>query len=439
MDCCSTSRRGLLEVTRYPEKAVSTMQEAPIFIVGVPRSGTTLLSSLLGAHSRLSCGPETQVFAQLPIRSMALRRQLLQDWPNNAVRALARIEHVGGNVADYYGISSDELAEWLRQQPASLSAVFGAIPEVFRRKCGAARWVEKTPNHLSRVATIRQVFPQARIIRIVRDPRAVAVSLQRVPWGPSDYHAALGLWWKFDSISEAFFASDRWATTVRYEDLLRAPEDSLRGLCDFIGEDYESRMIDNAASGRLVNASNEPWKAKAAEAVDASRTDAWKRDLGHEERRFSEAALGDRLADFGYERSFEFAHFVDVEPSRQGVFIRDFGVADFVDCGCRFWRRSGDEPSLVKLILADLSLWVRGSTYAERMASAAAALVHLGWLRLGVSKPRKLGLLAESGLRASSAAEKLVRPLLAEVLASSLDRGGLRGLGVSSDPSPRGN
>src|SRR4051812_2800803 len=69
----------------------------PIFIVGVPRSGTTLLSAMLGAHPRLVCGPETHFFHQFGRRDpRAFGRRA--DWPKVAIDYLYSIEHVGESI-----------------------------------------------------------------------------------------------------------------------------------------------------------------------------------------------------------------------------------------------------------------------------------------------------------------------------------------------------
>ena len=67
---------------------------SPIFVVGVPRSGTTLLAAMLGAHPRLVCGPETYFFQCLrDVDARALCRR--SDWPKAAVDFLFSIRYVG--------------------------------------------------------------------------------------------------------------------------------------------------------------------------------------------------------------------------------------------------------------------------------------------------------------------------------------------------------
>ena len=104
---------------------------------------------------------------------------------------------------------------------------------------GKARWVEKSPIHLLYLREVRRAFPRAPIVRIVRDPRDVALSLERVPWGPDSVAGGLLLWRRFDEASRRFFATDPLTRTVSYERLVRDPALVLEELCEFLGEEVE--------------------------------------------------------------------------------------------------------------------------------------------------------------------------------------------------------
>ena len=85
---------------------------------------------------------------------------------------------------------------------------------------------KNTPTHLIHLREIRRHYPDAPVIRIIRDPRDVALSLLNVPWGPSSFAAAVLHWWNSDELSASFFETDRNCMTLRFEDVVMNPESS---------------------------------------------------------------------------------------------------------------------------------------------------------------------------------------------------------------------
>ncbi|MFO7537303.1 MAG: sulfotransferase, partial [Chloroflexota bacterium] len=164
------------------------MSKPPIFIVGVQRSGTTLLAALLAAHSRLSCGPETHFFRWLAQTEPDLLCAE-EVWPETAVSFLNRINHTNYKgegkrpLLAKYGLSESDVAAYLQNKRPSVAAVLAAVTEPYMHHVGKQRWVEKTPDHIEYLPLIRTHFPDSPIIYIVRDPRDVALSLMKVPWG----------------------------------------------------------------------------------------------------------------------------------------------------------------------------------------------------------------------------------------------------------------
>ncbi|OGR95850.1 MAG: hypothetical protein A2V88_13220 [Elusimicrobia bacterium RBG_16_66_12] len=271
----------------------------PIFIVGVPRSGTTLLAAMMGAHSRLGCGPETHFFRGL-LEVDVDRLCRLDSWPGRAVDFLFSIRHVGRPVPENYGICRQSLETCLARKTPGVDSILSALTETYALSLGKSRWVEKTPYHLLCLSQIRRHFPDSPVVRIVRDPRDASLSLSRMPWGGVGFMGALCRWKDWDSRSSHFFGSDGRAYTLRYEDLLRSPETELRKLCGFIGERFEDSMRDTARSCLHVNRMDEPWKRMSGRPLDESRVYAWRRHLSKTQNRMAEALLWERLKAYGY-------------------------------------------------------------------------------------------------------------------------------------------
>ncbi|HKJ94168.1 MAG TPA: sulfotransferase [Gammaproteobacteria bacterium] len=276
------------------------MPASPVFIVGAPRSGTTLLAAMIGSHSRIACGPETQFFNKIPASA---RRAAVQDpaWPARAVAELGALELSGQRVHKLFALSVDDLRARLADREPGVAAMLDALTGSFAERAHKPRWAEKTPNHLLHLDELRRAYPRAPVIRIVRDPRDAALSMVRLPWTSDSVIANAYLWNDWHERSAAFFARDRNTVTVRFEDLLGHPTARLGALCEFIGEAFEPAMLDTARAGSAVGSPNEPWKRQVSGPLDPSRRHAWKSRLDAATQRALNAVCLPALREFGYE------------------------------------------------------------------------------------------------------------------------------------------
>lgn len=263
-------------------------QRPPVFIVGLPRSGTTLLTAMLGAHSRLSCGPETYVFAELTPNA---EREIRSVWPDRAVDFLCSIRHGKYSAPENYGITREELADYLRGKDKTLASIASALPELLMTRNGKQRWIEKTPGHIAHTDKIRQHFPNSAIIMICRDPRDVALSLMNVPWGLNTFLGALTYCYELHKNDE-FFGRDNRSFIVHYEDLVASPEKKLQEICAFLHEPFEPTMLDTSRTAAQINRADDSWMKKAGEKVDSSRAHIWKNVLTPEQKRQADAIMG---------------------------------------------------------------------------------------------------------------------------------------------------
>ncbi len=336
------------------------MRVEPIFIVGVPRSGTTLLAAMLAAHSRMSCGPETHFFQWLARADIA---QLCRAdfWPGAALDFVCGMTHANRAVCAKYGLTRDDIATYLEGAPPKVASLLAALTEPYMAKLGKQRWVEKTPDHLKYVAEMRRHFPHSPIVRIVRDPRDVALSLKRMPWGPQTWPGGL-LWWKqFDDASAAFFASDPLSYTLRYEDLVRAPAEELRQLCHFLGEEFEEQMLDTSTTGRQLNSRGVPEKARVSQPIDVSRVEVWRNELSQRENQLAESLLGDRLRAFAYPVEGAFPRYAEIYPPRTELAPYVDELTRLAEAGIRFWRAYDREHPTVKVYLGLPHNWFVGN------------------------------------------------------------------------------
>ncbi|MEL6939335.1 MAG: sulfotransferase [Cyanobacteria bacterium J06598_1] len=254
------------------------LSNQPIFIVGAPRSGTTLLSAFLAGHPRIACGPETQFFSKLELRQLnaAVRDR---DWPSKGVELLKSLTLSGESVCQLYGLDTGTITAYLRQHPPSIAALLEALTVLHAQKSEKPRWAEKTPNHLLHLRSLQSAFPKAIILRIVRDPRDSALSMRKLPWASQSVLANCYLWDEWFRRSHWFFAKNEQALTIRYEDLLARPTELLRQVCEHVGESFEPGMLNTAKAAASVAPSNEPWKRQVSQPLDPSRAYVWKHEL----------------------------------------------------------------------------------------------------------------------------------------------------------------
>jgi hypothetical protein len=343
----------------------------PIFIVGAPRSGTTLLAAMLAAHSRLSCGPETHFFRFLS-QTDASRLCEPRSWPDDAVKFLFSYTVLRKPVPEHYGISEEQIYSYLREQPPTVSAILSAITELHMIETGKCRWVEKTPNHMAHVYGIRRYFPKSPIIRILRDPRDVALSIMKAPWewAPRSFLEALMFWRDYDDQSASFFESDDNCYSLYYEGLVNSPESELRQLCSFIGEEYEHDMLVTSKSVRnVVTDKDLSWHGNVSAPVDKTRIHVWKTEITQEQNRLAEALIGGRLKTYGYESSEQFQRTASTYPSLGELLKRPEVFRSLVEAGIRFWCESNEEKCNVIIFIGEpASIWSFGNKKLERSA-----------------------------------------------------------------------
>jgi hypothetical protein len=324
--------------------SVSGSAEAPIFVVGFGRSGTTLLASMLNAHGNVACGPETG-FLDLVDRTGG--RAVVADarWPEAATRWVAGLRRPSGqSVMESYGVTIDEVRAELAARPPSVAALLESLTVPFARARGKSRWAEKTPRHLVHAETLRRHWPDAVVVRIVRDPRGVVAGYRSVPFGRSTTIGVAYHWRDFDDETWRFFERDGRSTTVRFEDLVSEPERELRRLCERIGEPFDPRMLfPGEASGDVI-AEGEWWKERVRTAIDPGRATAWRDELPRADQSRVAVICADGLRRYGFEPEARRSRPVRVQPIDGALLADEESVGTAADRGLVFVAGAGRWP-----------------------------------------------------------------------------------------------
>ena len=221
-----------------------------------------------------------------------------------------------------YGLTVEDVRTWLAARPPSLAAMLESLTEQRALRNGARRWVEKTPRHLEVPELIAETWPEARIVRIVRDPRDAAVSLTKVPFGTPSLLTNLSLLARMNEAAADFYRESPRALTVRYEDLVAEPEQELRRVCDFVGEAYEPGMLDDRSGATGVAAAHEWWKGDATGPIDRSRSGRWADEMPPEVQRYAALNMGDLLEEHGYGAALPAARKLAIVPAGDALNAR---------------------------------------------------------------------------------------------------------------------
>jgi hypothetical protein len=274
--------------------------DRPIFVVGCPRSGTTMLQLMLHAHPRIALPPETRF-----LLAAYQKRAEFGDLTGTAQRyELARYIVESSQFEDL-GLDRDETAEAIVAGPPTLGSAFGIVFRMYSQRFGKPRWGDKRPLYLRHLPTILRLFPDAQIINIMRDGRDCVASLKETPWKPSDFDTLVDYW--AQSADASLLAARRYPGDVyhqvRYEDLVADPEPHLRRMCAFLGEDYDPAMSAPNKLASVAVPEYKTWHTLTHQAPTTERIQSWRTRLTEDELRRCEEGFGGRLAKFGYEPS----------------------------------------------------------------------------------------------------------------------------------------
>lgn len=279
------------------------------FVIGVVRSGTTLLRLMLDSHPELAIPPETHF---LPRVIRATRQGAT---PERVVWVITSHRRWGD-----FGLDADELLERLRAiAPLEAGPAIRAFYELYAEKQGKPRWGDKTPGYATRVRRIQRALPEARFIHLVRDGRDVVLSRARKSRRAVPIPLAARRW------KRRILSTRRRAETVthylelRYEDLVQDTERTLRRVCDYIDLPFDPAMLayHERAGERLREIDRElpPRRGRprlgarrrlaahemASEPPAPERVGTWRSEMSDRDRAAFEAEAGDLLTELGYE------------------------------------------------------------------------------------------------------------------------------------------
>lgn len=297
-------------MTRPASRRARRARPPAPFVVGVGRSGTTLLRLMLDAHPELAIPPETHFVPELIEHAAA-----------GAGAGKLVDEIVAARGWGDFGLQAGALRARVdeRERPAG-AAVLRGFYELYASVHGKSRWGDKTPVYVRHMRAIAAELGEARFVHLIRDGRDVALSRRRRGMGAGKPIAdAASLWRR--RIEEARKQARRLRgryLELRFEDLVEDPATALGRICELIELDRDPAMLahhersaarlgelgDLAAVGGRRSRTGVERRAShalAGEPPSAARSGAWRRQMSAADRDEFESVAGPLLRELGYD------------------------------------------------------------------------------------------------------------------------------------------
>lgn len=273
------------------------MKDSPkICIVGYPRSGTTLVYHILMSSDIFPVFDfdETHYFSHF------FRMYGNLDNRRNLEKVL--------NDLQKRGIVKDAAAfkNQLDLNKVSYSSLFGQLMGYLSKEKGKTSWIEKTPWHMRYLKEIKDAVPSIKFIFLVRDPRAVALSVSKAGWVNSDamVRVASGWRWHMELAEKSFKFIEDSILTIRYEDLIKNTENTLEQISSFFDIPLSIQDVLNKKIG-VVGGSNSSFKKNSEDALYHDSLERWKEDL----TAVDQAKITYLLADFLEKYDYKLPHY----------------------------------------------------------------------------------------------------------------------------------
>lgn len=283
-------------------EAIENFNKRGLFIGGTPKSGTTLLISLLDNHPQLIVLPEETFYLEqrdkfLRLNGYENRLSFLLEKTDLRFLAMGRYEPKDGgspDARDYGGFDYKRFAslatEFIRQPGMNDSLLFSEVVRAYGIVLGAdwhncRRWVEKSTSNEVRHEALDELFPEAKLIQMLRDPRAIFASRKGRLMEQSGHHTKahrlVREWNRSSQETPRLRRDPSRFLVIRYEDLVRKPMEVLEAVCKFGGFDFNEKMLEPTRAGS-------GWEGNSAfhstfKGISASSLDVWKDRLSEDE------------------------------------------------------------------------------------------------------------------------------------------------------------
>jgi hypothetical protein len=286
-------------------------KKPPVFLIGMPRSGTSLIRACLSKHSQIAIPPKGEL-------------HFFGSWFNNdkygdisEPKNLETFAHkfFANSNFPHLGISSDNVLNRFKASSLSRTSFFSSVMEEYAHKHKKARWGEKSTTHIEHLTTILQHYPNAKYVLIVRDPRDTYLSYKNYNnWQqkkklPKKWRLKTKQWaltWHNNYLNalRIFLNNQDKFYLYRHEFLIGNPETELKKLLNFLEEPFESECL---------NISDVKWEQNSSfgdkfSVINSNSVGRWQEQISINALTDIEGICGDLMLMFGYEQSQNITH-----------------------------------------------------------------------------------------------------------------------------------
>ena len=278
----------------------------PVFVSGVYRSNSTFLAAVIGCHEEYQATSSLVKFTRF-----CLGRFDPIDLPGNQER-LVRETHARVSTRWDVRFDVDATLACARRDGGTYAALYNAIMAQILIDNGSpgVQWVEKVAMMWGAIPDFLSMFPNGKVLHVLRDPRSVAASYKRITNEPGVTYldAAFNTVHAIQSLERciAEFGGNR-VMMVRSEDLLEAPEDWVRRICAFLEVPFSPRMMEPETHGHILG---EEWRTNTSFCGILTGfhppSSRWRDAMTRAETIFVEMVSQPYLAKYGYQADDHF-------------------------------------------------------------------------------------------------------------------------------------
>lgn len=261
-----------------------------VFVTGVGRSGTTLLQSMLHAHSQIHFPPETHFFKRYVLPFLLYgKRPGWNELEND----------------EYLKRLDPALRQMVIEAPLQIVQDYREVfVKILQGSDNEVLFGDKDTEYVRYIPHVKKVYPKARWLHIIRDPRDVIASRLQTEWGGKRglaFHVAEYQYYIAKVQRDLKQCFPKTHHELRYEDLLAQPEEELQRVMDFLQLPFEPQMLSfYKGSATLVAKNEEKWKQKVSQPLDAKNHGKWRESLSLRQAALIEEGLQTFMEEYQY-------------------------------------------------------------------------------------------------------------------------------------------
>ena len=296
------------------------LSQNPIFVVGYPRSGTTLLQALLATQGDLATFPETHFFSTAYTTKASSGEESLSagevEKVLNEIGQRSGLAFSPSEIAAINALGSDD--------HLPIKGVFEfLVAKLLPAEAGpGCRWLEKTPDHAFFMARIAKLYPEAKFIGIIRHPLfAIHSRTKHFPPDAPDQLRFLARQWvrHVDALDDFKGSFPSKIFVLKYEDLVQDPAGVIEKVTRFLGIDFDIHSIqDFSKRAQNIVQPFENWKDGVKSNTIENKDKSVEKIFGKKEIFKIQSIVHNKMRQLGYEINY---------PTEQGfynIFLKYF-------------------------------------------------------------------------------------------------------------------